>query len=206
VTITTGQEEQVTEFRVGTVNDLLLAAKGGTTDSAGEAKRFKSLALAGGVSSAVLALALVVVLIAGTGSKNSSKSASTTLTTEAPIQAPPDTSAYPVTVPTAQVSSLHPGTHVTVTGRNFNTNDVVTIENAVILSVVTETKPTVLKGAAPTVTATVQVAIPNNRVADYTAIDPKSKQLAVTTASASTTTPPTTQPPATQPATTPASH
>jgi hypothetical protein len=198
-------EEQVTEFRAGTVNDLLVAAKGGTTPAADDAKRWKSLAMGGGISSALLAVALVVVLITGTGSKSSDKSASTTATTEAPIQAPPGTATYPISVASSQVGSLHPGTHVTITGQNLNTDAVVTIDNAVVLSIFTETKPAAAKGASPTVNSTAQVAIPKDRVTDYTSINPKTKQMAVTTASPDTTAPPATQPPATQPATTPPS-
>ena len=153
-------EEQVTEFRAGTVNDLLVAAKGGTTPAADDAKRWKSLAMGGGISSVLLAVALVVVLITGTGSKSSDKSASTTATTEAPIQAPPGTATYPIAVASSQVGSLHPGTHVTITGQNLNTDAPVTIDNAVVLSIFTETRPAVSKGALPTVNSTAQVDDP----------------------------------------------
>jgi hypothetical protein len=192
-------EEQVTEFRAGTVDDLLVAAKGGATPAADDAKRYKSLAMAAGISSAVLALALVVVIVTGTGDKGGSKSESTTATTEAPFAPPPDTSSYFIPVDAALAGTLHPGTHVTVTGRNQSTDAVVTIEG-VVLSTATKTDPPLSKGGAPRVSATSQVAIPNNRVADYTGIEARTRQLAVTTAA-----PTTTAPPATQPATTPSS-
>src|SRR5439155_22519690 len=91
------QEEQVTEFRAGTVNDLLVAAKGGSTPAADDAKRWKSLAMGGGVSSAVLALALVVVLITGTGSKSGGKTTSTTAPV-ALLAQPPNTFTQTFTV------------------------------------------------------------------------------------------------------------
>jgi hypothetical protein len=214
VTVTTGQEEQVTEFRVGTVNDLLIAAKGGTIDSAGDAKRFKSLALAGGVSSAVLALALVVVLITGTGtgSKSSTKSASTTASTQKPLTLPPDTGAQPVTIPSALVSTVTQGSYVNITGTNRTDLSDVKIVNALVIAVTTETKPGLTKDAPSQTSTTAVVAIPNSQQAAFGAIDPKTlKVFASSGPSASTTAPPTTQPPATQPpatqpATTPASH
>jgi hypothetical protein len=201
-------EEQVTEFKAGTVNDLLVAAKGGTTPAADDAKRWKSLAMGGGVSSAVLALALVAVLITGTGSKsNGSKAASTTASTQPLLALPPDTGASAVQIPPAQAASVHQGSYLNITGYLHSDPTVkVEILNALVLAVTTETKA--VKDAAPIVTTTAQVAIPNSQQSDLGGIEGRSLRIFVTsgpTTTTATTAPPATQPPATQPATTPPS-
>ena len=203
MTLTTGQDEQVTEFRVGTVNDLLLAAKGGTTDSAADVKRFKSLALAGGVSSAVLALALVVVLITGTGSKSSSKSASTTATT-APLATPAGFNAPTLTLQPAQANGLHQGDHVILSGPNRDGTGSITIPGCLLLGL-TETKNTPANKNLPaTVTITATIGVPQDRFQDFGNMDQRYRTIAVQGGTAPTA-PAATQPPATQPATTPPS-
>jgi hypothetical protein len=204
MTLTTGQDEQVTEFRVGTVNDLLIAAKGGTTDASGEVKRFKSLALAGGVSSAVLALALVVALISGTGSKSSSKSGSTTGTTLAPLPAPPGTAAPSISIPGAQAEGLKQGDHISISGPSRDGTATITIADALILSLVTQTNTTISKSLPASVTTTARVAIPKDKFQDFGNIDQRKLTIALQSSTPSTA-PPATQPPATQPATTPPS-
>lgn len=201
-------EEQVTEFRAGTVNDLLVAAKGGTTPAADDAKRWKSLAMGGGISSALLAVALVVVLITGTGSKSSStKSASTTASTQPPLALPPDTGASAVVIPTAQAASVHQGSYLNITGYLHSDPSVkVEILNALVIAVSTETKA--VKDGPSVVTTTAQVAIPNSQQSDLGGIEGKSQRIFVTSGpspTTATTAPPATQPPATQPATTPPS-
>ena len=203
MTLTTGQDEQVTEFRVGTVNDLLLAAKGGTTDSAADAKRFKSLALAGGVSSAVLALALVVVLITGTGSKSSSKS-STTATTLAPLAAPANYNAVTLPFATAQAAGLKQGQYVTIAGQSRDQTRTIEVPGCLLLAVTTTQSAPVTKGIAPTASTTLSIAVPKDKFADFNNLDRKNLTVAVEGSSPSTA-PPATQPPATQPATTPPS-
>jgi len=196
-------EEQVTEFRAGTVNDLLLAAKGGTTDSAGEAKRFKSLALAGGVCSAVLALALVVVLLTGTGSKSDTKAASTTGTTLKPLDAPFGTSGTNVTIPENQAAFVKQGGYVTIAGNDRNDGTDIKIQDALVLSVMTVTKPGATKDSPPQITTQAQVAIPNEQLSALGRIEAKSFRVFIS--NGPTTTTATTSPPATQPATAPPS-
>ena len=180
-------KEQVTEFRAGTVNDLLVAAKRSKTQAADDAKRWKSLAMGGGISSALLAVALVVVQITGTGSKSSDKSASTTATTEAPIQAPPGllppTRSSPLQFPSRHV---HPGTRVAVAGQNLNTEHApVTIDNAVrSLHLHGGARPAVGEGGVADGHSTAQVHDPR-RIGSRTtrASTRRPKQMAVTTAS-----------------------
>ena len=201
-------EEQVTEFRTGTVNDLLLAAKGGTTDTAGEAKRFKSLALAGGVCSAVLALALVFVLITGTGSK----SGGSTTTTTAPLpllEKPADMfDAQPFIVQESQAPlGIQRGDRVTLAGVTAEGTPVA-IHNVFVRGVLTETKDSQIAGQPKTVNKVYQIAVPNADQNTYLSLSPKMRQLLGGGGGGETTTtaPATTQPPpATQPATTPPS-
>ena len=198
-------EEQVTEFRTGTVNDLLLAAKGGTTDTAGEAKRFKSLALAGGVSSAVLALALVVVLITGTGSNSNTKSTSNTATTLKPLDAPPGTSGTLVTIPESQASFVKQGGYVTIAGSDRNDGTDIKIQDALVLAVTTTTKAGATKDSPPQTSTMAQLAIPNDQLSALPRIDAKSFRVFISSGPSATTTTATTSPAATQPATTPPS-
>ena len=197
-------EEQVTEFRAGTVDDLLVAAKGGTTPAADDAKRWKSLAMGAGVSSAVLAVALVVLLITGTGKKSDTESASTTVSTMTPLDAPPNTSGTAVVIPNAQAGSVKQGGYLTIAGSNRNDGTEIKIADALVLAVSTETKPGPTKDSPPTTITTAQVAIPNDQQSAFANIDPKSQRVFFNSApsATATTAPPATSPPATEPATT----
>jgi hypothetical protein len=204
VALGTMPEEQVTEFRAGTVDDLLVAAKGGATPAADDAKRYKSLAMGAGASSLVLALALVVVLITGAGGKSDTKSDSTTATTVKPLDAPPGTSGTPVVIPSAQASSVKQGGYLTIAGNNRIDGAEIKIQDALVLAVNTETKPGATKDSPPTTVTTAQVAIPNDQLNAYANIDPKSQKVFVTSGPSATTTtaPPATTPPPADPATT----
>jgi hypothetical protein len=206
VALGTLQEEQVTEFRAGTVNDLLVAAKGGSTPAAGDAKRWKSLAMGGGVSSAVLALALVVVLITGTGSKSSNK----TTTTTAPVallDRPANTfDAQPFTINETQAPpGISRGDTVTLAGASSADGSPLTITNVFVRGISTQTSASPVAGQPKVTTKTYQLAIPLAEQQQYLQLSPKNRQLLGGSAPATTAPPSTTAPPATQPATTPPS-
>ena len=197
-------EEQVTEFRAGTVDDLLVAAKGGATPAGDDAKRYKSLAMGAGVSSAVLALALVVVLIMGTGKKDEKESASTTATTVKPLDAPLNTSGTAVVIPSAQAGSVKQGGYLTIAGSNRNDGTEIKIQDALVLAVSTEERPGATKDSPPSTITTAEVAIPNDQQSAFANMDQKSQRVFFNSAPSATTTtsPPATSPPATEPATT----
>lgn len=193
-------EEQVTEFKAGTVNDLLVAAKGGTTPGADDAKRWKSLAMGGGVSSAVLALALIVVLITGTGSKSSGAKTTTTTAPLALLEKPADSFDVPFSVSEALApAGINRGDTVTLAGNNMNDQTPIAIHDVFVRGVSTQTKDSPVAGQPKITTMLYQLAVPNAQQPAYLLLSPKNRQLLGGGG------PSTTQPPATQPATTPPS-
>jgi hypothetical protein len=204
VALGTMPEEQVTEFKAGTVDDLLVAAKGGATPAADDAKRYKSLAMGAGVSSLVLALALVVVLITGAGGKSDTKSESTTATTMKPLDAPPGTSGTGVPIPSTQAGIVKQGGYLTIAGNNRLDGAEIRVQDALVLAVNTETRPGATKDLPSTTNTIATVAIPIDQQSAYASIDAKTLRIFFSSAPSATTTtaPPATSPPATEPATT----
>ena len=149
-------EDDAVEFRAGTLNDLLEAAKGGRPQTSADVQRYRSLAIGGAVSSALLAVALVAVLLTGVGGKGGSKgqaeATGTTTTTVAALPAPPGMPTFRVPLDANRVpSGLKPCARIGFTDGQA------TIENALILAVNRETR--VIAGISST-TVILDVAVP----------------------------------------------
>ena len=131
MTLMSRAEDDAVEFRAGTLNDLLEAAKGGRPQTSADVQRYRSLAIGGGVSSALLAVALIIVLLTGRGGKGNAEAAGTTTTTMAPIPAPPDMpTTFRVSLDVNRVpSGLKPCAHIGFTDGQA------TVENAFIRAV-----------------------------------------------------------------------